>query len=280
MTRSLHESALARSVLLSVLLFAAASTCDAVVIRDDVDDARYRVAAADFPALADLPGEGHGVLVAPQWVLTAAHAVAWQPDLDDVVIAGVPRAVERVVIHDGFRKPPDRLVDDGLNTWDWTLFVAALSASDDIALLKLAQPVADVAPVAVHAADATVGTRIEFLGKGASATGATGFDLFHGPHRTELRRAQNEITSSHERWFCYVFDAPPAGLPLEGGSGSGDSGGPVLVQAGGVWQVAGLTAWTANHGVVRANAGRYGQVSCNVRLRHYSEWIDAVMRGG
>jgi hypothetical protein len=30
----------------------------AVVIRDDVDDARYQIDASVFPALADMPGEG------------------------------------------------------------------------------------------------------------------------------------------------------------------------------------------------------------------------------
>ncbi|CAM4134311.1 Trypsin-like serine protease [Stenotrophomonas indicatrix] len=57
-------------LLLAALPFAAG----AIVIRDDVDDGRYRIERSDFPALADMPGEGHGVLIAPRWVLTAAHA--------------------------------------------------------------------------------------------------------------------------------------------------------------------------------------------------------------
>ena len=62
--------------LLALLLLCAASTADAIVVRDDVDDARYRVDASELPALVDLPGEGHGVLIAPTWILTAAHTVA------------------------------------------------------------------------------------------------------------------------------------------------------------------------------------------------------------
>ena len=73
------------------LLLAAPSMAGAIVIRDDVDDARYRIPASALPALADLPGEGHGVLIAPRWVLTAAHAIAWQSALGEVSIAGVPR---------------------------------------------------------------------------------------------------------------------------------------------------------------------------------------------
>ncbi|GEM_PF-4023564 len=33
-------------------------TAGAIVIRSDVDDSAYRVAASAFPALADMPGEG------------------------------------------------------------------------------------------------------------------------------------------------------------------------------------------------------------------------------
>ena len=41
-------------LVLATLPFAAG----AVVIRDDVDDARYQIDASVFPALADMPGEG------------------------------------------------------------------------------------------------------------------------------------------------------------------------------------------------------------------------------
>src|SRR3546814_1308944 len=63
---------------LFLALLAISSTASAVVIRGDVDDAEYRIPAAAFPALADMPGEGHGVLIAPQWVVTAAHAAPMQ----------------------------------------------------------------------------------------------------------------------------------------------------------------------------------------------------------
>lgn len=48
---------------LLLILLALTSSADAVVIRDDVPDVRYRMAESEFPALADLPGEGHGVLI-------------------------------------------------------------------------------------------------------------------------------------------------------------------------------------------------------------------------
>lgn len=263
--------------LLVLLLLVASSTASAVVVRDDVDDAKYRIQASEFPALVDMPGEGHGVLIAPQWVVTAAHVIPAHAEPEQVVINGIPRDVERVVVHPGHKWPPQALADQALATWDWTLFIVLLSSSDDIALLKLAKPVADVAPVAFHEGADEYGQVVQVIGKGATADGITGFDM-HSPHRTELRRAYNTVTSAHDRWFCYVFDEPSEALPLEGGSGSGDSGGPILIQTANAWRLAGLTSWTAPHrGTTRVPFGQYGQISCNVRLRHYEAWMQSVM---
>jgi chymotrypsin len=258
-----------------VWLLAASLSASAIVIRHDTDDAKYRVQGSEFLALVDMPGEGHGVLIAPHWVVTAAHAVTWQSQIKHVNIAGVSRDVERLVIHPGYLKPPQALLDNALATWDWTLFRALLASSDDIALLKLAKPVTDVKPVAISKGNEEFGSIATIIGKGATGNGVAGYK-FSDPHRTALRRAQNKITSAHGRWICYVFDEPSAALPLEGGSGSGDSGGPVLIQTASDWELAGLTSWSDPQSTVRT-PGRYGQVTCNVRLSHYRDWIERVV---
>jgi hypothetical protein len=267
------ESQMPRFVLLALL--AVSFGASAIVVRDDVDDAKYRVPASKFPALVDLPGEGHGVLIDPRWVVTAAHAVTWQAKIEQVTINGIPRDVERLVIHPGYKKPPQKLLDQALATWDWTLFRVLLASSDDIALVELAQPVTDVAPVAINTSGDEFGRIVEIFGKGATGNGAAGYE-FNDSHRTELRRAYNKITSADDRWLCYVFDKPSDALPLEGGSGSGDSGGPVLVQAGTDWLLAGLTSWSDPQSTSRM-PGRYGQITCNVRLSHYAGWIEGVV---
>ena len=261
-------------LLLLTLLFMSFGA-SAIVIRDDVDDSNYRVQASEFPALVDMPGEGHGVLIAPQWVVTAAHAITWQTEIKQVTIDGEPRDVERLVIHPGYKKPPQELLDQALSTWDWTLFRVLLSSSDDIALIKLAQPVADVPPVEINKSDDEFGQIIKVMGKGATGNGVAGYE-FSSPHRTELRRAYNKVTSAHGRWLCYMFDKPSDALPLEGGSGSGDSGGPILIQAEKGWLLAGLTSWSDPQSTIRT-PGRYGQITCNVRLSHYKDWIESVI---
>lgn len=258
-------------------LLVASFSASAIVVRDDVDDSKYRVPASEFPALVDMPGEGHGVLIAPQWVVTAAHAVTWQSEIKQVTIAGVPRDVERLVIHPGYKKSPQKLLDQALATWDWTLFRVLLSSSDDIALLKLAQPATDVSPIAINKSGDEFGQIIKIIGKGATGNGVTGYE-FSSSHRTELRRAYNKVTSADGRWLCYMFDKPSDALPLEGGSGSGDSGGPVLLQTEKGLLLAGLTSWSDPQSTNRT-PGRYGQITCNVRLSHYKDWIESIISG-
>jgi beta-lactamase class D len=220
--------------------------------------------------------EGHGVLIAPQWVVTAAHAVAWQSRVDVIVLNGEPRAIEKIIFHSGFQKMPQTLIDAAMESKDATAAMAFLAASDDIALLKLAAPVVDVVPAKIYRG-VSLGKVVQILGKGATGTGAKGHHP-HGPNRTDLRHAFNVISNSDGRWLSYIFDRPPAALPLEGIAGNGDSGGPLLIADGDQWHVAGLTSWKHVDGDPATEwPGKYGQINYAVRLGHYAEWIEATM---
>ena len=259
-----------------LLLLAVAGSASAVVIRDDVSDSRYRVAASEFAPLVDLPVEGHGVLIAPRWVVTAAHAVAWQHKVEVVVLNGVPRAVEQVIIHKGYKKLPQELIDSAMKSCDAVAIVKFFSASDDIALVKLAEPVTDVTPAKVFLASAA-GKQVEIIGKGATGTGTAGHSP-HGPNRTDLRRAFSTVSTSDGRWLSYVFRQAPDALPLEGSAGNGDSGGPLLVKVGNERQVAGLTSWKgSSDNRLISHPGKYGQINYGLRLAHYLDWINATM---
>lgn len=94
--------------------------------------------------------------------------------------------------------------------------------------------------------------------------------------------------------FPYVINAPGSyrlesnltakasdGIHIVNGDvqlGDGDSGGPVLLQVGGVWDLAGLADrrfWTGDLADYRR--GIYWQVTYQVRISHYAGWIDSAM---
>ena len=258
------------------VLLAISSTAGAIVIRSDVDDAKYRIPASAFPALADMPGEGHGVLIAPQWVLTAAHAAPMQGMEQTVSIGGVERKVECVITYPTYSRLPEALVKEALASGDPAKIHQFLAASDDIALVKLAAPVRDVTPVLLYRGDEEIGKTVQIIGKGATGNGVDG-QLPNGSHRTILRRAFNTITGAGARYLWYQFDPPPSGLPLEGVLGSGDSGGPIIIGDKGAKQLVGLGSWIRSAPGNGLQAGLYGQVVYNVRVSHYVKWIDSVI---
>lgn len=247
-----------------------------VVIRADVDDSKYRTNASEFPALADMPGEGHGVLIAPKWVITAAHAAPMEGMDAEVTINGSAYKVARVFVNPGYRRMPDTLGQKALESGNPSGIHAFLAGSDDIALIELRSPVEEVAPVALYRGSEEVTKVAMFLGKGATGNGLDG-QIANAPHRGVLRRAFNAITGANDRYLWYRFDPPAQALPLEGVLGSGDSGGPLVVQGKGGWELVGLGSWITAVPEHALEAGFYGQMVFNVRISRYVSWIDEVM---
>ena len=242
----------------------------AILVRDDVDEARYWADASQFGGLVDLSPEGHGVLIAPDWVLTAAHATLGS-DLrrTGVTIGGKIRAVSAVVRHEKFAAPPADFAS-------WTLSdnKSFLLAMDDIALIKLEAPVTDVEPIAIASGAIEPGARFEFAGRGRFGTGSAGQITGSNPAQ-RLRFARNRIDEVNGHWFVYTFDCDARALELEGFQGAGDSGTPLLIDHDGKRQVIGLISWRWNGR--RSSAGpAYGAQGYALRLADYADWIVAT----
>lgn len=267
--------------LLLVALLAISCTANAIVIRPGVPDSKYLVPDSAFPALADLPGEGQGVLIAPRWVVTVAHAAPMQMQgmEEDVTIGGVARRVKRVITYPGFEKEYGKVKQAAHNPTlkNWPALKAAFEAMHDIALIELAKPVDGIKPVALYLTSGEQGQIVKIFGKGATGNGNVG-EYPHSPHQDQLRRAYNRVTTAHAQWLSYRFDCGPDALPLEGVMGDGDSGGPVLIQVNGEWKLAGLADWKHwPKGHVKWHSGVCGQVFSNSRISYYAQWINRVM---
>ena len=249
----------------------ASSLAHAVVVRHDVPDSEYLVPEGEFPALADLPDEGHGILIAKQWVVTVAHAVRWGTPTQ-ISLNGKNRAVADLIVHPGYRKPPKEP-----KSGDAAPLMAALASSDDIALIRLAEPIDDVTPVEIYRRSDEQGKLIKIYGKGATGNGLKGQEP-NSPHRGKLRRAYNYVVTAEGRWLTYVFDSGSTAHPLEGMQGDGDSGGPVLIEVGGTWKLAGLASHKIAVGdLSEFRAGVYGQVGHQTRISYYAGWIDGTI---
>jgi len=172
-----------KTTILVLVLFCAADA-GAIIRRHDRADARYRELARGHDAVVDmnLPG-GAGTLIAPDWLLTAAHVVALIKMPHDVIIAGERIAIRRIVAHPGGQV-----------------------GRDDLALVQLAKPV-EVTPVALYSARDEEGKDILLVGRGFSGTGET------GPTEREriLRAATNRVDRIAPNWLRFRFaPRPPA----------------------------------------------------------------------
>src|SRR5512143_331598 len=248
----------------------------AVIIRHDVPDAEYRVDGHEFPALADLPFAGHGMLIADRWLVTAAHAVSGRP-VESVTVDDRPRPVAEVIVHPGYRVAPAELWANALSSGDTAPLDAFASDIDDIALIRLVEPVRGVAPAILYRQRDERDRIAEVLGRGATGTGVEG--QYSNPlFRGELRRAYQRVISADERWLVFRFDAPPEALLLAGQPSDGDSGGPVLIESDGLRCLAGIVSHKpAIIDIANYHPGAYGSLSYQTRISRYAAWVDGVI---
>ena len=243
----------------------------AIVVRHDKDAQAFLDLGQKFPSTVSLrradnkDGGGEGTLIAPTWVLTAAHVANELRSGDLVEVNHRVRKILRVVLYPQWHQDADMPVD--------------------IALVQLLDPVTDVAPAHIYTGSDEAGMVVTFVGRGATGTGLTGQQF----EDRRLRAATNRVESTLDVFPMTVargqypaegfqlrfrFDAPgdPNVTDLEGISGEGDSGGPAYVTRDGVLYVVGVSSGQDSRPTDHKQ-GRYGVFEFYVRVSHFADWI-------
>ena len=230
-------------------------SANSIVIRHDVDDQQYAATPQDFPPLATLYKIGvHGTLINPEWVVTAGHAVFCMEKNDTIKIGEQWAKIDARYTHADY----------------------VLGDDNDIALLKLAAPVANIKPAKLYRGVDETDQSIWFIGSGGTGNGNEGQTVSYSENNGTLRKAENKIEKVTDNEIFFVFDEGTGALPLEGVSGNADSGGPAYKTINDSYYLLGVSSRADSF---FKDVGEYGVDEVYSRISYHANWIDNVIKG-
>ena len=236
-----------------VLAWGFATTGLAIVQRDDRKDEQYLALGQRFEAVGQVTPDGTGTLIAPRFVLTAAHVATGRGGATAVDLGGHSYRVVRAIVHpEGRAKGDDQ------------------PPEVDLAVLELEREVVSIEPLGLYRGREERGRKAILVGLGDF--GPAGRPLARSDHRR--RAATNEVSDAGPLRLFLRFDAPPAGTDLEGVGAPGDSGGPALFEQEGRVLLAGVSS------AATGPPGQYGLTDVYTRVSTYADWILKVLAGG
>lgn len=257
---------LSAKVLLVVLSF---SLQGLIVRHDAVDDALLEL-AKQYPQIVHF-NNGEGTLIAPNWVLTAAHVgelYEKETDAKKLMITcnGQSYRIEKVYNH------PNYVALEGKEI------------ENDVALIKLSTPVKNVRPAKIYKRKDEKGKIITLVGSGYPGTGLTGPQKEKWDHKT--RAATNKIDDIERNFIHFRFDSPDSkeATKLEGVSGPGDSGGPAFLNIKNEVYIIGISSHQKAYieiddkGNETGGEGKYTAVEFYSRVSDYVDWINSVIK--
>jgi hypothetical protein len=240
----------------------------AVTVRDDVPDGNYLAlgASADYAAVGTVASRytGSGILIAPDWVLTAAHNILASSS-GSFTINGTTYTADGLFRNPGYQP-------------------ANPMAGYDFGLMHLSSSVSSIMPALLFTGSSELGQIGTFVGFGFTGTGLTGYRTLDNQKRAFQNMIDGDFGNPSLVMGC-DFDNPassadnvfgdPTPLSLEGCVAPGDSGGGVFITTGSQTYLAGVISFVA---ASDGNANSdYGDLSGYGRVAAVLPWITSTI---
>lgn len=239
-------------------------------IRDDQPDISYLNLAAspEYASVGTFVNSwgytGSAVLIAPDWVLTAAHNLI-AASSGTFTIDGTSYTSTQLIRNPNYQ-------------------TSNPMAGSDFGLVHLSSSVEAIPPATLYTGSSELGQVGTFVGFGFTGTGLTGYKTLDGQERAFQNMIDGDFGDPSLVLGC-DFDSPhttadnvfgdTTPLTLEGCAAPGDSGGGVFITVDSQTYLAGTISFiAATNGTPNA---AYGNLTGFGRVSAFVPWIDSVM---
>jgi secreted trypsin-like serine protease len=258
MTKKYSHSMIRLMLPFLLILFSSPST-NTIIIRHDVAEQKYIDFAKELPVTSSLVQYNStdlaGTLIAPEWVLSAAHVAETIAEDHKLIVDGASVGIKTIIIHPGWEE----------------------NGRPDLALIKLNKAITSVSQIRLYKQKDEIGKQVIVAGIGNFGTGKTGVEGNPGIMRAATNIVDGSTSDSH--FLFWEFNSPESEkvTELEGISGPGDSSGPAIIKVDESYYIAGISAaqsTSATGGV----EGLYGVTEYYTRVSAFVDWIEQTIK--